>query len=121
MSVNQDRYATLTRELAEISARIICEQLSVPDDRAEAVGLKIAVEVCDELRGQLVYIPANRLAKIDQRDRDMLSTYIASGRSIHAVMEKFDVCMQTAYKRVRLAEAAAYALRQGALFPEGEP
>ena len=118
MSANMDRCATLTRELAEIATRVIRERLGVPADQAERIGLQLAQDVCDEFRGQLIYIPANMLAKVDQRDREMLALYVASGRNIETVMERFGVCMQTAYKRVRLAEAAEYALRQDTLFPE---
>jgi len=118
MSANLDRFATLTRELAEIATRVIRERLGVPADQAERIGLQLAQDVCDEFRGQLIYIPANALAKVDQRDREMLALYVSRGRNIEAVIERFGVCMQTAYKRVRLAEAAEYALRQDTLFPE---
>lgn len=119
-SANLDRLTTFTRELADIACRIAQARCGLAPDAAAEFGLQLSQEVCNEFKGEIIYVGANYLAKVDERDREMLALYVASGRNIEVVMEKFDVCMQTAYKRVRLAEAAAYALRQGVLFPPGD-
>jgi len=116
MSANLDRFANLTRELADVATRIVRDELAVPEERAAEIGMQIAQDVCSEFGGQLIYIPMNALAKIDQRDRDMFSLYLANGRDAVAVAKHFGVCIQTAYRRIKLVESAAYALRQGALF-----
>lgn len=121
MSANLELFATFARELAELAARIAQAELDISDAQASAFGLRLSQQVCQEYAGQQVYIPSNTLAQIDQRDRDMLAMYVATGRDINAVVKHFGVCTQTAYKRIRLAEAAAYALRQVALFPSPDP
>lgn len=123
MSTNMDRYAAFTRELADFTARTLQEDLELPDERAHELGLKIALGVSDEFAGEIIYVGKNTLAKVDQRDRDMLAVFVANGRDILPVVKQFGVCMQTAYKRVRIAEAAENALRQGALFagPDADP
>ncbi|MBN8479500.1 MAG: hypothetical protein J0L91_11085 [Burkholderiales bacterium] len=119
MSANLDRLATFTRELAEFAARTLREELGLPEDQAIDLGVKIAHGGCQEFKGEIIYVPKDKMAAIDARDLDMLAAYIAAGRDIVPVAKQFDVCVQTAYRRIRLAEAAAYAQRQGALFDGG--
>lgn len=116
MSANLDRFATFTRELADLAARTLREELDLPEDRSQALGLKISLSVCEEFAGEIIYVAKDTLAKVDQRDRDMLAAYVANNRDILVVAKQFDVCVQTAYRRIKVAEASAYALRQGALF-----
>lgn len=116
MSANLDRFATFTRELADFTARTLQDELGLPESRAQELGLRISLGVCEEFAGEIIYVAKDTLAKVDQRDREMLAVYIAANRDILAVVKQFDVCVQTAYRRVRIAEAAAYALRQGGLF-----
>lgn len=116
MSANLDRLATFTRELAEFAARTLRQELNLPEDQAVEIGVKIAQGGCREFAGELIYVPMDMMAQIDERDREMLAAYIACGRDIVPVAKEFDVCVQTAYRRIRLAEAAGYARRQGTLF-----
>ncbi|MGB3749405.1 MAG: Mor transcription activator family protein [Rhodanobacter sp.] len=121
MSTNLDRVATFTRELAETSARVLVDVLKVPDDQAAEIGLKIASQVCDDYRGQLIYIPSGFAVRINERDQAMHAAYVASGRDIVATARQFDVTVKTAYQRIRMVEASDYAQRQGALFDSKEP
>lgn len=116
MSANLDRVATFTRELAEISARVVGDALKVPADQAAEIGLKIASQVCDDYSGQLIYVPSGFAVRINERDQAMYAAYVASSRDIVATARQFDVTVKTAYQRVRMVEAADYARRQGALF-----
>lgn len=116
MSANLDRFATFTRELADITARVLQDRLALDTAAAGPVGLDVAQQVSAEFAGQLIYVPSNARAKLDQRDRAMLALYQATDRNIDAVAKQFGVSVNTAYLRIRLAEAAAYALRQGGLF-----
>lgn len=119
MSANLDRLATFTRELAEFAARTLSEELGLPEDQAIDLGIKIAQGGCREFKGEIIYVPKDRFTEIDQRDLDMLAAYVAAGRNITPVAKQFDVCVQTAYRRIRLLEGTLYAKRQGALF-DGE-
>lgn len=120
MSANFDRVATLTREFADIAARIIRDRLSIPEEQASAAGMEIAQDVCDEFGGQLLYIPKGSLAKVDQRDRDLYAAYIANSRDANATAAQFGIAVQTVYRRIKLVESATYALRQGALFDSAD-
>lgn len=116
MSANVDRVATFTRELAEISARVVADALDIPADQAAEIGMKISCQVCDDYSGQLIYIPSGYAARIDERDQALYAAYVASQRDIVATARQFGVTVKTAYQRVRLVEAADYARRQGGLF-----
>lgn len=112
MSANLDRYATFTRELADLAARTLRDELDLPQDRAHELGLRISLAVCEEFAGEIIYVAKDTLAKVDARDRQMLAAYIANGRNITPVAKEFGVCVQTAYRRIRMAEDADYATRQ---------
>lgn len=120
MSANLDRLATFSRELAEVAARTLQQELDLPEARAIEIGIKIAQDGCREFAGELIYVPMDMMAQVDQRDREMLAAYVAAGRDIVPVAKQFGVCVQTAYRRIRIAEASAYARRQGALFDGAE-
>lgn len=115
MSTNLDRLATFTRELAEFAASTLSAELGLSEDQAIALGIKIAQGGCRNFKGEIIYVPIDKLAQIDQRDLDMLAAYVAAGRDITPVARQFGVCVQTAYRRIRLLEAELYAQRQGAL------
>lgn len=116
MSVNLDRFAAFARELADTVAREIREEIGMSDDRAVEIGLRSAQKVCDEFAGQLIYVPMSFALRISERDQAMHEEYRQNGRDAAGVAKKFGVSVQTAYKRIRLVEAAAYSARQGALF-----
>lgn len=118
MSANLERVAAFMRDLAEIAARVVQEELGLPQERAVELGLRISRDACDEHRGELIYVPAGLALHLDERDQAMYEAYIAWSRDITAVARQFKVSVQTAYKRIRLYEAAAYARRQGALFDD---
>lgn len=116
MSANLARFATFTRELADIAARVLQDRLGATEADATELGLHIAQQVCSEFSGQTIYVPSNARATIDDRDRAMLALYLKTGKNIDAVAKTFGVSMNTAYLRIRLAKAADYQSRQAGLF-----
>lgn len=119
MSANFERAAAFIRDLAEVVSRELQQAGGVPADQAAAIGMDCAQRACDEFAGQLVYIPMGLSIRIDERDEAMYAAYVANGRDAAAVAKQFDVSVQTAYKRIRIIETAAYNDRQGALFDIG--
>lgn len=115
-SANLDRVASFTRELAEVASRVLQRQLKVPAGQADELGLQIASQICDEYGGQLIYVPTGFALRISQRDEDLHAYYVAHQRDIAATAKQFEVTVKTAYQRIRMVEAAQYALRQGSLF-----
>lgn len=118
MSGNLDRVAALVRELADVTARVLQEQLKLPAEQAGAIGMETAQAFCNEFGGEVVYIPTGYAVRLDQRDRAMYALYIKTQRDIHAVAREFGVSIHTAYRRVALVESAEYAARQPQLFEE---
>ena len=118
MSVNLDRVAAFARELADIVTRVVRDEVEVSDARAAEIGMTSAQKVCDEFAGQLIYVPMGFAVRISERDQAMYAEYLDNGRDAAAIAKKFGVSVQTAYKRIRLVEAAAYADAQGALFDQ---
>lgn len=118
VSANFERYSAFTRALADFTARTLQDELDLEADRAQEIGLKISLGVSEEFAGENLYVAKDTQVKTDQRDREMLSVYIASGRDILVVAKQFGVCVQTAYRRVRITEAALNAERQGSFFDD---
>jgi Mor family transcriptional regulator len=118
VSDNLARVASLVRDLADLVGRVAIERLGLPADEAAALGLEAAQTFCSEFGGQHVYVPLGFAVRIEQRDREMFEEYVRSGRDIQAVVRAFNCSIHTAYRRVKLVEAAAYAARQQTLFDE---
>lgn len=116
MSNNLDRLAALVRDLGDVVARVAGERLGIEDEAAAALGIAAAETFCQEFGGQHVYVPLGFRSRIEARDREMFDTYVAANRDIQAVVRRFGVSIHTAYRRVKLVEAAIYAERQPALF-----
>jgi Mor family transcriptional regulator len=116
VSANLDRVAAFMRELTDVVGTELREEFHMTEDRAVAIGLRCAQRVCREFRGQLIYVPIGFALRISERDQAMYDEYCRDGRDVAALAKKFDVSVQTAYKRIRLVEAGNYATRQGALF-----
>ena len=118
MSDNLDRIAAFARELADVVARKVQECLPIDPQKGAEIGLSCAQEVCDEFAGQLIYVPMGLALRISERDQAMYHAYCQNGRDAAAVAKQFGVSVQTAYKRIKLVESAAFRERQGALFEE---
>lgn len=116
MSASLDRFAAFARELADIVARAVREEVDMSDARAIEIGLRSAQKACDEFAGQLIYVPMGFAVRISERDQAMYEEYCRNGRDAAAVAKQWSMSVQTAYKRIRLVEAAAFTARQGALF-----
>lgn len=116
MSVNFARATAFTRDLADVVSRKLQAELSLPADQAGEIGMACAQEMCDEFGGELLYVGKGWLLKISERDRELHTFYVKSGRDIVATAKQFDLGVQAAYKRVRLFETAEFNSRQGALF-----
>jgi Mor family transcriptional regulator len=118
MSANAERVPALMLELADVAQRVIQARCKVSPDEARDAGLEIVREVCTEFGGELLYIPKGTALAIDERDRAMFRRYVEVGRDIQVVVREFDICVQQAYRRVKLVERAEYHRRQPGLFPE---
>jgi Mor family transcriptional regulator len=118
VSKNLDRVTALVRELADLVSRTAIERLAVPPEVAAELGLETAQAFCTEYGGQVIYIPAGFAVRINQRDREMFDLFVSSGRNINAVTKKFGCSIHTAYRRIKLVEAAQYAERQPNLFDD---
>lgn len=116
MSANAERVAAMIRDLADIAEHVIKTKLRVDEAVARETGYEIAQSLCDEYRGQQMYMASNFHWRIDQRDREMYAAYVDSGRDAVATAKRFDVSVHTVYRRVRLVESAEYAERQSTLF-----
>lgn len=120
ISANAERVPALMLELADVAQRVIQNRFRTPADQARDAGLQIVREVCAEFGGELLYIPKGSALDIDDRDRSMFQRYVGAGRNIHVVAREFNVCVQQAYRRVKLVEAAEYHRRQPDIFnPDG--
>jgi len=118
MSANLERVATLVRELADITARVLQDRLKLPAEQASDIGLEVSQAFCNEFGGEVLYIPTGYAARIEERDRAMYQLFIQSQRDIRAVAREFSVSIHTAYRRVALVEAAEFAARQPQLFED---
>ena len=118
MSANYNRVAEFARDLSEAIAREVKRQAGVSEAKAIEIGTVCAHRICDEYRGELIYVPIGT-TRLDKRDRELIDFYRANRRDIVATAKKFDLSVQTAYKRVRLVEEAEINELQGGLF-EGE-
>lgn len=117
MSANYNRVADFARDLGDTIAREIKRQLNLSEARAVEIGVGCAQRICDEYRGELIYVPIGT-TRIDKRDRELVDFYRSHGDDIVAVAKHFDLCVQTAYKRIRVVEAAELNARQGGLFED---
>lgn len=81
------------------------ERFALDFDQADDVGDDVAQAACAEFKSELVYFPLNTRAKADARGRAMLDAFLAAGGDIVPVAQQFGVCIQTAYRRVRLARS----------------
>lgn len=105
MSANRRRVNALTRDLSRIAARAVREWFGLDFDQADDLGEDIAQAAHVWFKSELVYFPLNTRAKADARGRAMLDAFLAANGDIVPVATQFGVCIQTAYRRVRLARA----------------
>lgn len=105
MSFNRDRVTGLARALSEIATRVVEDRFAISAQEAADVGARITQDVCDGFQSELIYFPFNRRAKADERGRAMLAAFVAADGDIVPVAKQFGVCVQTAYRRVRIAKA----------------
>jgi len=117
MSANYNRVADFARDLGETIAHEMKRQLNLPEAKAIEIGVGCAQRICDEYRGELIYVPIGS-TRIDKRDRELIDYYRAHGKDVVTTAKQFDLCVQTVYRRVKLIEAAEYNERQGGLFEE---
>jgi len=115
MSANYNRVAEFSRDLCDIIAREVKRQLDLPEAKAIEIGSGCAQRICDEYRGELIYVPIGS-TRIDKRDRELIEFHRKNGEDIRTTAKQFDLCVQTAYRRIRIIEAAEYDERQGGLF-----
>ena len=120
MSVNYDRVASFMRDLGETIAHQVKVKLKIPEAQAIEFGLECAQKACAEFGGELIYVPLGFALQISERDREMYQFYVDNGRNILATHKQFECSVQTAYRRIRLIETAAFNERQGALFDDAD-
>lgn len=118
MSSNLKMVATFMRELADTVAHELRAALGLSEEDAAEIGMRSAQQVCDEFGGMLIYVPQGLALRISARDKALYEEYLANGRDAAAVARKFNLSIQSAYKRIRMIEATAYAERQGSLFAD---
>lgn len=106
MSANRARVASFMRDLAEVSARVLVAELSLPADHAERIGLMISRAACAEHANEIIYVPSGHALDIDDRDRAMLAAYEANGGDVRAIAAQFGIDWSNAYKRIRKTRAA---------------
>lgn len=121
MADNLERVTAFARDIAEVVAREVQDALAVGAQEAADIGLRAAQAVCDEYAGLNIYVPMGMSIRIAARDQAMLDDYVANGRDAAAIARKYGLSIQTAYKRLRMVEAATYAQRQPGLFDRGTP
>lgn len=115
MSTNLDRIPAFMRDLADIAAQVMQDELELPHDRSASIAMRISRAVCTEHRGENIYIPAGLALDIQQRDQELHAAYVASGRDVRPVAKQFDLSEKQVYERVRLYEDTNYARNQGSL------
>jgi Mor family transcriptional regulator len=120
VSANFERVASFMRDLGDTVAREVKRELNLSEARAVEIGMACAQKACEEYGGQLIYVPLGLALQISARDRELYAFYTDNGRDIVATAKQFNCSVQTAYKRVRMVETAAYNDRQGALFEDPE-
>jgi Mor family transcriptional regulator len=116
MSENFERFTGFMRDLGDVVCRELKARLKLSDDDALTIGMHCSRRVCEEFRGELLYVPIGRALQISERDHEMYAYYVASKRNIRATAKKYDLGIQGAYKRIHMIEESQYKTRQGALF-----
>jgi Mor family transcriptional regulator len=119
VSANYSRVADFARDLGETIAHEMKRQLGLPEARAIEIGVGCAQRICDEYRGELIYVPIGS-TRIDKRDRELIEYHRSHGKDVVATAKQFDLCVQTVYRRIKIIETAELNERQGGLFEDTE-
>ncbi|MBI2397691.1 MAG: DNA-binding protein [Xanthomonadales bacterium] len=122
----------MIRDWSRIASTTLVDRLGVASERADELGIEIALEISQEYAGQSLYMPLCMAFKASQRDREIYAEYNrAAGRNVESLIKKYElsyVSILRICRRVRAIEKAEREARQtdmftapGAMPPEEAP
>ena len=95
----------LLHDLADKVSYVAAQNYGLDEDEAEELGTTIANYLAEDWGGQILYIPMNKLGRIDARNKQIAKEF--NGENTQELSHKFNLSRQTIYRIIKAERSFA--------------
>lgn len=110
-----NRIPELVADLEAQATAFLLAQRIAPEV-ASTMSKKLALHLCRNWGGQLIYIPKNQGGELDERDKQIYAEF--NGKNHQQLAKKYDLAVQQIYKIIKASRAQFLAQNQANLFDD---